>query len=64
MTNKGGKDMKSNSNSGKKQYIKPKITKVKLEDKRVVAMAVCKDSLDNSACAQDGVTPLFQINPS
>jgi len=53
--------MKSNN---RKQYQKPKITKVKLEDKRVVAMAVCKDSLDNSACAQDGVTPLFQINPS
>jgi len=64
MIKKGGNDMKSNSNSGKKIYKKPKITKVKLEDKRVVAMAVCKDSLDNSACAQDGVTPLFQINPS
>lgn len=48
----------------RKSYITPRITKVKLEDKRVVAMAVCKDSLDNSACAQDGVTPLFQINPS
>jgi len=48
----------------RKPYTKPRITKVKLEDKRVVAMAVCKDSLDNSACAQDGVTPLFQINPS
>ena len=50
--------------SARKPYKKPKITRVKLEDKRVVAMAVCKDSLDNSACAQDGVTPLFQINPS
>jgi hypothetical protein len=45
-------------------YVKPEITKVKLEDRRVVAMAVCKDSLVNSACAQDGVTPLFQIDPS
>lgn len=45
-------------------YAKPEITKVKLEDRRVVAMAVCKDSLDNTACAQDGVTPLFQIDPS
>ena len=45
-------------------YAKPEITKVKLEDRCVVAMAVCKDSLDNGACAQDGVTPLFQINPS
>ena len=56
--------MNTDRNSNRKPYIKPKITKVKLEDKRVVAMAVCKDSLDNSACAQDGVTPLFQINPS
>jgi hypothetical protein len=54
----------SMSKSDKRPYKKPKITKVKLEDKRVVAMAVCKDSLDNNACAQDGVTPLFQINPS
>jgi hypothetical protein len=54
----------STSQKSKKSYTKPKITRVKLEDKRVVAMAVCKDSLDNSACAQDGVTPLFQINPS
>jgi len=53
-----------NSSSKKKAYTKPKITKVKLEDKRVVAMAICKDSLDNDACAQDGQTSLFQINPS
>lgn len=52
------------SGFNKKGYNKPKITKVKLEDKRVVAMAVCKDSLDNDACAQDRITPLFQINPS
>lgn len=56
--------MTNNSTPKRKPYIKPRITKVKLEDKRVVAMAVCKDSLDNSACAQDGITPLFQINPS
>jgi len=56
--------MKSNAGEVRKNYIKPKITKVKLEDKRVVAMAVCKDSLDNSACAQEQITPLFQINPS
>lgn len=48
----------------KKTYIKPRITRVKLEDKPVVSLAVCKDSLDNSACAQDGFTPLFDINPS
>jgi len=47
-----------------KAYVKPEITKVKLEDRRVVAMAVCKDALDNTACAQDGQTPMFQIDPS
>jgi hypothetical protein len=51
-------------NEAKKEYQPPVITRVKLEDRRVVAMAVCKDSLDNTACAQDGVTPLFDINPS
>jgi len=49
--------------SAAKKYQKPVVTKVKLEDKRVVAMAVCKDSLTNTACAQDTV-PVFQINPS
>ncbi len=48
----------------KKSYKAPKVTRVKLEDKRVVAMAVCKDSLDNARCGQDGVTPLFDINAS
>ena len=48
----------------KKDYQPPVITRVKLEDRRVVAMAVCKDSLDNIVCAQDSVTPLFDINPS
>jgi hypothetical protein len=48
----------------KKDYVPPVITRVKLEDKRVVSLAVCKDSLDNGACAQDGVTPLFNINAS
>ena len=51
-------------NEPKKEYQPPVITRVKLEDRSVVAMAVCKDSLDNTACAQDGVTPLFDINPS
>ena len=50
--------------SESKKYIPPQITRVDLEDKRVVTMAVCKDSLNNTACAQDGITPLFDINPS
>ena len=48
----------------RKDYPPPVITRVKLEDRRVVAMAVCKDSLDNTACAQQGVLPAFDINPS
>lgn len=54
----------TNKEKHSKPYTKPEITKVKLEDRRVVAMAICKDSLDNTACAQDGVTPLYQIDPS
>lgn len=54
----------SDAKTKKKAYTKPAVTRVNLEDRQVVAMAVCKDSLDNTACAQDGVTPLFQINPS
>jgi len=50
--------------NSKRAYTKPVITRVKLEDKPVVALAVCKDSLDNSSCAQDGFSPLFDINPS
>lgn len=56
--------MSENNEQTKKDYQPPAITRVKLEDRRVVAMAVCKDSLDNTACAQDGITPLFDINPS
>jgi hypothetical protein len=54
----------NDTKKSKKSYQKPVITRVKLEDRRVVALAVCKDALDNQACAQDGVTPLFTINPS
>ncbi len=53
-----------NEQNDKKEYQPPVITQVKLEDRRVVAMAVCKDSFDNAACAQDGRTPMFDINPS
>lgn len=48
----------------KKEYQPPEIIRVKLEDRRVVAMSGCKNTLDNTACAQDGLTPLFDINPS
>ncbi|MEM7393420.1 MAG: hypothetical protein AAF492_13835 [Verrucomicrobiota bacterium] len=48
----------------KKTYQPPTVTRIRLEDRQVVAMAVCKDSLDNTACAQDMITPLFTINKS
>jgi hypothetical protein len=57
-------DKRDETKAAKKPYQKPVITRVKLEDRRVVALAVCKDSLDNAACAQDGVTPLFTLNAS
>jgi len=45
-------------------YTPPILTRIKLQDQRVVAMAVCKEALGNSACAQDGVTLLYTLNPS
>ena len=48
----------------KKEYVKPVITRVKLEDKRVVAMAVCKDDQEASGCLQGGFAPTFDIDPS
>ena len=48
----------------KKPYSPPQVRRVKLEDKRVVAMAACKDSLDNPRCGQDGATPLLTIDAS
>jgi hypothetical protein len=45
-------------------YTPPTLTRIKLQDQRVVAMAVCKDALGNTACAQDGVTLLYTLNPS
>jgi len=47
----------------KKTYQQPTITKVKLEDKEVVAMAVCKADPEIRPCGEDG-TPRFTINPS
>jgi hypothetical protein len=61
---KGSAHMKDGTKAARKKYSSPRVTRVKLEDKRVVAMAACKDSLDNPRCGQDGVTPLLTINPS
>lgn len=47
----------------KSVYRKPVITEVKLEDKQVVAMAVCKADPEVLPCGQEG-TPAFTINPS
>lgn len=54
-------------------YIPPQITRVKLEDKPVVAQTACKDSIDTDACAiiiTDDIgtevkrLPAFDISPS
>jgi hypothetical protein len=46
----------------RKGYTPPAVTRVKLEDRRVVAMAVCKDGVDG-ACTVETV-PAFQLNAS
>jgi len=56
--------MTQKNKSSKKSYTPPRVRRVKLEDKRVVAMAACKDTIDNPRCGQDGVTPLLTIDPS
>jgi len=33
-----------------KQYVKPEVTRVRLEDKQVVAMAACKTGQGDPAC--------------
>lgn len=50
--------------SERKPYTPPTLTRIRLQDQRVVSMSVCKDTLNNSACAQDGVTLLYTLNPS
>ena len=55
--------MKDQSKVTKKPYKQPVITKVKLEDKEVVAMAVCKADPEILPCGEDG-TPRFTINAS
>jgi hypothetical protein len=44
-------------------YESPVITRVRMEDRQVVAMAVCKEDLNNPGCAQL-LQPTFNINPS
>ena len=56
--------MNSMTDQTKKAYEAPVITRINLEDRQVVAMAVCKDSLENTSCGQDGITPLFNIDLS
>ncbi len=60
-------------NQNKKHYETPRVTRVKLEDKPVVAQTACKDSIDTDACAQiivDDVgnvvkrLPAFDLSPS
>ena len=58
------KKMASKLPSERRAYTPPTLTRIKLQDQRVVAMAVCKEALGNTACAQDGVTLLYTLNPS
>lgn len=57
----------------KRTYQPPKITRILLEDKPVIAQTACKDSVDNDACAQvirDDIgnvvkrLPAFDMSPS
>ena len=54
-------------------YESPRVTRVKLEDKPVVAQTACKDALETQACAQVitdefgtpiKTLPAFDISPS
>jgi hypothetical protein len=55
--------MNKDQQGDRKPYKQPTITRVKLEDKEVVAMAVCKADPEIQPCGEDG-TPRFPINPS
>jgi hypothetical protein len=55
--------MQKKSKSAKK-YAKPTVKRVKLEDKQVVAMAVCKTGFQDQACTDDFGRQAFQFNPS
>lgn len=41
-------------NAQKKSYEKPKVTEIKLEDKRVVAMAACMKDPSEVSCTPEG----------
>jgi hypothetical protein len=59
--------MISVNKTGQKPYIVPRVIRVVLQDKQLVAMAVCKYLHTDPACYQqpEGVTPLFEVsNPS
>ena len=49
-------------NQSKKNYVKPAVKRVKLEDKRVVSMAACKGSANNPC--NEGTAKIFNLNPS
>lgn len=58
------RDTNCTTHAGRREpYVTPRIMKVRMEDRQTVAMAVCKDSLDNQGCAPD-LQPNFNINPS
>jgi hypothetical protein len=58
------RDPNSATHAGRREpYATPKITKVRMEDRQTVAMAVCKESLESDGCAKD-LQPTFNFNPS
>jgi hypothetical protein len=57
-------EISTEQRDSRKPYATPTITRVKLEDRRVVAMGICKDGFDNPACAQDGIVPLYNFGAS
>ena len=42
--------MDKNSKQGRKEYVKPEIKRVIIEDQHVVAMGICKDDVNDRNC--------------
>lgn len=43
----------------RKPYVKPQVTRVRLEDKRVVSMGACKTGPNDKACTDDVGNPAY-----
>lgn len=64
VSGKGPRLMENKEKAPKRKYPIPTITRVKLQDKPVVAMAVCKTGPTNRACADDFGSPSLNFNAS